>query len=187
MKGNVPAAVFPSSEYDPDTLDRSSARRGTPVGVRILAVEDSPSARQLLQAILLKLGVTLPDLRLASNVSEALQVFTQWRPEVVFVDMELKAVLGASAPPTATGAPPPSAREVQMNGPELAVHMLERNPQLKLIVCTAADPQDPRVVTVMKRGAQDVIVKPVTAARVEEVLKRVTAPRAPSPNAARRR
>ena len=79
---------------------------------RILVVEDSASARKLIQAILLRLGITLPELRLSGSVDEAMRLFTEWRPELVFLDLELRTT---AARPAAIGrgdpAEPPARRD----------------------------------------------------------------------------
>jgi CheY-like chemotaxis protein len=138
---------------------------------RILAVEDSPSARKLMQGLLLRLGVSLPDLRFASNASEALQLFTQWRPDLVFVDIELRG--GARSGAVATDAPGSPA---PVDGDDLARQLLERNPRLNLVVVTAYDKDNPRVKALMTKGVTDVIVKPVLAAKVQEILARYAQP-----------
>ncbi len=144
--------------------------------LRILAVEDSPSARKLFQGLLLRLGVGLPDLRFASNSSEALQLFTQWRPDLVFIDVELRAQQAAR--PTTLGASPPEPNPpAPVDGDELARQLLDRNPRLNLVVVTAFDRDNPRVKALVQRGAADVIVKPVLAARVQEVLERFSGPK----------
>lgn len=139
-------------------------------GMRILAVEDSASARKVFQGVLTRLGVSLRDLRLASNSQEALQLFAQWRPHLVFVDVELSG--GRYRP--AAGAPADGST-AEMDGDELAKQMLARNPDLNLVVVTAYDRDNPRVKALLTTGAADVIVKPVLAARVQEILTRFTA------------
>lgn len=151
--------VYGGAEADPDLLEGTEEERGGG-GFRILAVDDSASARKLFQAVLLRLGVGLPDLRFAASASEALQTFTQFRPNLVFVDIELR---GTPAGNGAEGGGP-------VDGDELARQMLQRNPQLKLVVVTAFDRDHPRVKALLASGAGDVIVKPLLAARVQEVL-----------------
>jgi CheY-like chemotaxis protein len=136
---------------------------------RILIVEDSPSARRLIQDVLRRLGAELPNLRLASTVLEALTTFTEWRPQVVFVDIEL-------AHATAPSAAARSSQDPQ-DGAELAQLLLSRNPSVRVIVCSAADPGDPRVAGLLSEPRVAFITKPLLASRVEEVLTRL----APTP------
>ena len=137
--------------------------------LKILAVEDSPSARKVFQAVLLRLGVSLQDLRLASSSTEAFQLFSDWRPDLVFVDVELRR---SPARPSSAPVSPERAESVPMDGDELAKHLLAKEPELKLVVVTAYDRDNPRVKALLKIGAADVIVKPVLASRVQEILNR---------------
>jgi CheY-like chemotaxis protein len=135
---------------------------------RILVVEDSPSARRLLQDVLLRLGAQLPNLRAAGTVVEAQTLFAQWRPDVVFVDVELRGGAGPSSAVDATSAADPDPK----NGADLALMFLARNPGVRIIVCSASDPSDPRVAGLVKQRKVEFILKPLLAARVEEVLAR---------------
>jgi CheY-like chemotaxis protein len=170
-------------------MNALSERRQGVEGLRILAVDDSASARKVFQGVLTRLGVTLPDLRFASTAPEALQLFTQWRPELVFVDIDLKTApaRGSPAPgPTNSG---PSGGMGEVDGDELAKVLLQRNPNLRLVVVTAYDSDHPRVKALLALGASEVIVKPVMASRVQEVLQKAVAPterrRGPAGSAAR--
>jgi CheY-like chemotaxis protein len=142
----------------------------TSVG-RILVVEDSPSARRLMQDVLLRLGAELPNIRVVSSIGEALTMFSQWRPSVVFVDVELRSPAPGSLP---TEAPPPSDRDPK-DGAALASLFLKRNPGVRIILCTAADPSDPRITELVSHHQVEIIVKPLLASRVEQVLARGTA------------
>ncbi|MCI4345292.1 MAG: response regulator [Thermoplasmata archaeon] len=144
-----------------------------PGGLRILAVDDSASACKLFQAVLLRLGVARPDLRFASSSTEALQLFTQWRPDLVFVDIELGAAARARLP---DGGPAGSGKVGAVDGDDLARQMLQRDPQLKLVVVTAFDRDHPRVQALLSGGAADVIVKPLLASRVKSVLDKLATP-----------
>ena len=144
---------------------------------RILVVEDSPSARKLLQELLLRLGVGLPDLRMAATVPEALQLYAQWRPDIVFLDLQLRPPPDAR-PTNGSGSRP---ADYPHNGADLALQLLQRNPALKIVVCSASDPADTAVGDLVKKGKVEAIVKPILAARVKEVLGRVTAPTPPMP------
>jgi CheY-like chemotaxis protein len=132
---------------------------------RILVVDDSPSSRRLLQDVLLHLGVTLPNLRVASTIPEALVAFSQWRPEVAIVDIELSS----GATPATPGTPPPSPNDPK-DGAELVSLFRKRNPAIKVLVCSATDPTDPRLQQLGRGPQLEFITKPVLAARLEDVL-----------------
>ncbi|HEV2520234.1 MAG TPA: hypothetical protein VGX00_06400 [Thermoplasmata archaeon] len=149
---------------------RSGPDAGGAGSLKILAVEDSPSARKVLQGVLLRLGVALQDLRLASDSVEAMRVFSQWQPDLVFVDVELHPSPIRAAPDGIGGAK--GDPNVPVDGDELARRLLDRAPNLHLVVVTAFDQDHPRVKALLKGGAAEVIVKPVLASRVEEILMR---------------
>jgi CheY-like chemotaxis protein len=157
----------------------SSGGRGGPVpaGMRILAIDDSPSARKVFQGVLMRLGIELPDLRFAADAPEALQVFTQWHPDVVFVDIELKSRSpGLTPKPGTTSHVPSSPPTDTVDGDTLTHQLLERNPRLHVVIVTACDRDHPRVKALLARGAMDVIVKPILARRVQEVLEQIAQP-----------
>jgi CheY-like chemotaxis protein len=135
---------------------------------RILVIEDSPSARRLIQEILLRLGAELPNLRVASSVIEGLTLFTQWRPDIVFVDLELRPSAPTGLP---SNLPAPSPNDPK-DGAQLAQLFLNRNSGVRVILCSATDPADPRVAELIDSGKAEFIMKPLLAARVEEVLAR---------------
>ena len=147
---------------------------GAARGKRILIVDDSPSARRLLQGLLLRLGVTLPDLRMAADVPEALQVFTRWTPEIAIIDLELRA------PPPTEAASSGSPRPSPTNGAELALQLLQRDPQLKVIISSASEPDGAILGPLLQQGRIHSMMKPLLAARVAETLARATAPARPS-------
>ncbi|MCI4370132.1 MAG: response regulator [Thermoplasmata archaeon] len=140
--------------------NRRRPRRET----RILVVDDSASARKLMQAILLRLGVTLPELRLAATIDEALQTFAAWRPELVFLDVQLKSVPN---PPSGGGSR--GAKEIG-DGVDLAGEFLSRNRGLQVVLCSATDQTDPRIRTLLTDPRTQFVVKPVVASRVQEAL-----------------
>ena len=135
---------------------------------KILVIEDSPSARRLLQDILLRLGAELPNLRVAGTVLDGLTLFTQWRPDVAFIDLELRPGATNGLP---TDTPAPSPRDPK-DGAELAELFLARNTGVRVIVCSASDPSDPRVARLVSDGKVEFIMKPLLAGRVEELLAR---------------
>ncbi|MCI4318956.1 MAG: response regulator [Thermoplasmata archaeon] len=158
-------------EFDIDDFPAPPRSKRDAPSLKILAVENSSSAQRLMQAVLLKLGVALPDLRLATSSSEAMQLFTSWRPDVVFVDLDL----GSAYPRTTE----PGANGKDVDGDELARQLLSRNPRLNVVVVTAYDRDHPRVKTILAEGARDVIMKPLRAQRVQEALALCATPRVP--------
>lgn len=151
------------------------------LGKRILVVEDSPSARRLLQGLLLRLGVTLPDLRLAATVPEALQLFTSWQPEIAIIDIELRPSPGPK-PPLGVG-PDGAPREYAKNGAELALQLIQRDPELKVIVCSASEPDGTVLGPLVKKGRVLSMMKPLLASKVAAALADATKPSTRPPTA----
>jgi signal transduction histidine kinase/ActR/RegA family two-component response regulator len=60
-------------------------------GVRILAVDDEPDWRELLGHILGSAGA---DARIAASAAEAIQIFEEWRPDVVLTDIAMPGIDG---------------------------------------------------------------------------------------------
>jgi CheY-like chemotaxis protein len=151
--------------------DRKPPRRET----RLLVVDDSPSARKLIQAILLRLGYTLPELRMATTPDEALRVFVDWRPEVVILDVELRR-----GPPVASAGTTPDSDRTPRDGVGLATEFLARSPTLRVILCSATDPGDERIRPLLQNPRAQFVTKPVVASRIQAVLEAaVPGPRAP--------
>jgi CheY-like chemotaxis protein len=140
------------------------------VSKRILVVEDSPSARKLIQELLLRLGGSLPNLRLAGTVPEALALFASWEPQIAIIDLQLR---GPSAPASAPAATAPGA---PTTGAELTIQILQRNPGLKVIICSASEPQDTVLKPLLQKGRVLSMMKPVLASKLAEVLAKATEP-----------
>jgi CheY-like chemotaxis protein len=155
----------------PATLGRAGAAvRTEDPSPRFLVVEDSVSARRIIQDLLFQLGLNPQNLRLAGGPEEALRIAAEWSPELVFLDMELHPpgfVPGVTDPP-----PGPKGNPASMNGDDLGRELLRRNPELKIVVVTAVDPGNPRVQS-MRRAGAEIVIKPVRAAGVAEVLGRL--------------
>jgi CheY-like chemotaxis protein len=128
---------------------------------RILIVDDSPSARKLIQQLLLRIGFKLPNIRIAASAQEALLTFTQWRPDVVFLDLELHSGPEQGSDPATTPSP---------TGTDLAFLFLKRNPSVKILVCSASNTEETRVGDLVKTGAIRAMVKPLVAGKVLETL-----------------
>ncbi len=161
-------ALGPASPGRSGTGPGRRGAAGAPVHghARILVVEDSPSARKLMQALLTRLGVALPDLRMAPTVTEALQIVAEWQPQIAFIDLELR-------PPSDRPATPGSeAVGLPSGGAELVQLLVHRDPELQIIVCSATDPALSPVAPLLRAGRVQAVVKPVLAARIQDVLGR---------------
>jgi len=87
---HMPAAVLDAAprpaaggRVEPSRLD----------GITILAVDDDPDTRELLEAILSRQGA---EIRVASSAREAYRIFAEWRPAVLLADIEMPGEDGYS-------------------------------------------------------------------------------------------
>jgi CheY-like chemotaxis protein len=153
----------PTRTYRPAASGALLQGGGATRGMRFLAVEDSASARKVFQGVLFGLGIGPENLRLASDAAAGLSIANEWQPDVVFLDMEL---WGPDPPGDGIAAP-------SMTGDALGKALLKGHRPPKVVVVTALDRDNPRVTALLGDGAVDVIMKPVRAARVHEVLERL--------------
>ncbi len=116
--------------------------------IKVLLVDDARAVIEAMSKALQRLGVPASGIATASTREEAMRLFKELKPPIVFMDMNLGRDLGDEA-----------ARE-----------MLDITPSAKLIVVTGLGPDHPRVRDVVSAGAYAVIEKPVRLTRVREVL-----------------
>src|SRR5689334_14055612 len=95
-----------------------------------------------------RLGVPVAGILIASTRQDAVRMFKEHQPPVVFIDMNLGLGLGDEA----------------------AQEILALVPTTKVVVVTGIDPGHPRVRDVVSAGAYAVIEKPVRLDRLREVL-----------------
>ena len=147
-----------------------------PTAPRLLVVDDSNSARRLLQGVLFGLGASPESVRTAADSAEAQRLVAEWKPGVVLLDVELRREGDAPAPRRSRASVPAAL----LNGDELGRQLLRANPGLPIVLVTALDQEHPRIQQLRGRGAVEVLMKPVRASQVHEVLLRLGI-RLPSP------
>lgn len=159
-KQDAPPATVRATEPAPNL--------GAARGKRILVVEDSPSAQRLLHDLLLRVGVAPSDLCVAASVSEAERLFSSSAPEIAIIDLQLEA--SPVAAPVGVPALPEAARSP--NGAQLAVELLHRDPELRVIICSASETDGTILDPLVRVGSVLSLVKPLLAAKVVETLSR---------------
>jgi Amt family ammonium transporter len=93
----IPMTLLPDEEMPANTELRHGRVTGIEEGqqlFRILIVEDQPENRLLLFKLLEPLGV---DLRQASNGQEAVDIFQQWHPHLIWMDIRMPVMDGREA------------------------------------------------------------------------------------------
>ena len=114
---------------------------------RLLLVEDDPAVRRSLGEALREAGY---DVCLAEHAEQALAHLAETRPEVVLTDVRMPG----------------------MDGISLLKILRERVPGTDVVVMTAFDDM-PTVVSAMREGAFELLVKPLRLADVRDVIARV--------------
>ena len=145
----IPMAVLPAEEMHADPhhgrvigLEEGQAR------YRFLIVENQPENRLLLYNILEPLGF---DLREAVNGKEALEIFAQWHPDLIWMDMRMPVMDGIEA-----------TRRIKAT---------DAGARTKVIALTAHALEDERR-EILASGCDDFIRKPFRNSEIFDALSR---------------
>jgi CheY-like chemotaxis protein len=144
---------------------------------KILVVEDSASARRLLQAIFVELGVDRTNLQLVATEEAAREAFARWKPDVVFIDLYLHP---PGETPTGRTLRWSASHEAPPMGADLAKEFYESNPSVKIVICSASDPAESLVGDFVRSGRFQGVLKPIWASKIQDALARADA-QGPSP------
>ena len=120
----------------------------------VLIVDDAEFTRSVLREIVQDLGWTV--VAEAAYGAEAVQLHARLRPDLVLLDITM---------PT-------------MDGNEALAAILQRDPAAKVVMITALG-QKEQVLTAIKLGARDFVIKPFDAERVAATLTRLLGAPAP--------
>lgn len=118
---------------------------------KFLIVDDSPTIRLVLKAMVERLGVSPSHIRTAESGQDAIDAFLDFCPEVVFLDIEMPGV----------------------EGQDVCRAMLAANPLAKVIATTGCERSDPRVRNIIGQGGFDVVEKPLRMDRVAQVMEQI--------------
>lgn len=119
------------------------------IGKKVLICDDAAPIRITLQKVMTILGVPDHHVFLAKDGQEAVALFKEHRPGVVFMDLLMP----------------------NMDGEEAARQILEIDPTARIILVTGSDRGDEKVRRVVSDGAFDVLEKPVRLADVSAVFQ----------------
>jgi len=116
---------------------------------KILVVDDSEAIVDTLCDTLERLGLPKDMIFQAHSGEEALKIFKQHQPPVVFMDVDL----GGQA------------------GDKIAGQMLKQQPNVKIIVMSGFDRNDARVRNLISAGAYEFMPKPLRLGKLQELLE----------------
>ena len=117
--------------------------------IRVLIVDDAVFMRSMLREILDKMG-RFEIVAEASNGVEAIEMYREFRPDLVTMDIVMP----------------------EKDGIEATREILEMDPGAAIVICSALG-QEALVIESIAAGARDFIVKPFAAEKVLSVLEAV--------------
>ena len=118
------------------------------MGNTVLIVDDAQFMRAMLREIIEDMGLAVTGE--ASNGAEAVEEFRRSRPDLVLMDITMP----------------------KMDGIEALGLIMEEDPQALVVMITALGQKD-QVLTAIKAGARDFIIKPFDQERVQDTLARL--------------
>jgi two-component system, chemotaxis family, chemotaxis protein CheY len=148
---------------------------GDAAGFRVLIVEDSPTVRLTIRQALEKEGMAGETLWEAETAHHAIELFEKHKPNVVFLDITLPE----GSRPAASGAGfldfLATGSGTYDGGHKVAREMLNRDPGLKVLVCSGNPKDDPRVRELIQAGAFTFLEKPIRLTQLREALRQLRA------------
>lgn len=114
----------------------------------VMIVDDAATVRQTLRAYLEQASIEDDRIREATTAREALELFEEASPDLVFLDIVLPDIPGE----------------------EIGSTLMDLHPDTDFVPVTALDPSDGRVRQLVSKGAVDVVEKPIDGERVKRLL-----------------
>lgn len=143
----IPVTVLPAEEMP------AAPPHGHVIGIeggqprhRLLIAEDQPENRLLLNKLLAPLGF---DVREATNGKEAVEIFAQWHPHLIWMDIRMPVMTGGEA--------------------TRRIRLMETGARTKIIALTAHALEDERR-EILASGCDDFIRKPFRDAEIFDAL-----------------
>ena len=118
------------------------------MGLKILIADDSKTIRKIMRLQLEEMGHTI--VAEANNGHEAIEMYFKHSPDLITMDMQMP----------------------DMNGLEAVTKIKKIDKKVKIIMITAHGQKD-LVVGSIKQGVSDYLLKPITAEKLEESIKKI--------------
>lgn len=113
-----------------------------------LIADDSPTVQLTLQKMLEAQGVPEDSIHVAKDGEQALELFREHEPDVVFMDIDMPG----------------------MGGEQAASTMMMERPLCKVVVVTGATRQDEQVKRLISLGAYEFLEKPIRQNEIRELF-----------------
>lgn len=114
-----------------------------------LIVDDSPVICTTLKKMLVKAGVNEQQIEMAQSGDEAMEMFYEVHPDIVFMDVQMPG----------------------MDGEQTASMMMTENPEIRVVVITGMGMEDERVMNLRSLGAFELLEKPIHSEDVDELIR----------------
>ena len=118
------------------------------MGPTVLIVDDADFMREMLRDIVGEMSLSI--VAEAANGSEAVALYRQLHPDLVLLDITMPV----------------------MDGNEALQAILKHDPEANVVMITALGQKD-QVLSAIKAGARDFIIKPFDQERVQSTLERI--------------
>jgi len=118
------------------------------LGPTVLIVDDADFMREMLRDIVGEMSLSI--VAEAANGSEAVALYRQLHPDLVLLDITMPV----------------------MDGNEALQAILKHDPEANVVMITALGQKD-QVLSAIKAGARDFIIKPFDQERVQSTLERI--------------
>jgi len=123
--------------------------------IRALIADDEAFIRQVLEKMLVRLGVDV--VASAENGRQAIELYQQHQPDIVILDIAMP----------------------EMDGLETLSALLEQDPEARVLMCTSFSSKQ-YVVEAVKIGAKGYLNKPFDLEKIREKISKITGVGSPS-------
>lgn len=139
---------IPVTALDGQLPQRANVRLG-----KVLVVDDALPIVRKLTEILHRSGVRAADLKVASEPDAAVEIFAREHPPLVFCELIGQATEGL----------------------DMIAEMLQIDPQARIVLLTAEDPDGPLVRRAVRLGVFAVVPKPLRHEKIRAVMAEMEA------------
>ena len=116
--------------------------------LKVLVVDDSITVREMMKQQLKENGIQ--QIKEAKNGKEAVQVFQAFRPELVFLDINMP----------------------EMNGVEVLSKVREIDPKANVIMLSSLGTKE-KISETLEKGAKNFLMKPIENENLERILNEI--------------
>jgi two-component system chemotaxis response regulator CheY len=121
------------------------------MGRQMLVADDSPAIRAVITDALQESGIREEDIEIAENGEEAVSMYMETDPDVVFMDLNMP----------------------RKDGREAAEEILNENPRARIVAVTGLREDKEIVEDIRSIGAFEILQKPLRFQDIQDVLTKI--------------